>query len=139
LQPIREEENNIMKEWDTAYYIFGELEVNLAEFLSVFEEPEFYVGYPFSISLYNNILGFDQETQGFAIYQQLKNINKENISLQKGNMPSTDYGFVQHIYLSDEVDCDISYVEIWAENEERDCEDNCYVEPDYVECEYVGC
>lgn len=138
LQPIREE-NNIMKEWDTAYFKFGETGINLAKFLTVFDEPEYYVGYPFSISLYNNILGFDPETQGFAVYQQLKDINKDDISLEKGFMPSTDYGFVQHIYLSSAIDCDVSYVEIWAENEERDCEDNCYVEPEYVECEYVGC
>ena len=141
LQPIREE-NNIMKEWDTAYFKFpglGATVVNLAKFLSVFEEPEYFAGYPFSISLYNNILGFDTESQGFAVYQQLKDINKDNISLEKGNMPSTDFGWVQHIYLSDNVDCDVSYVEIWAENEERDCADNCYVEPEYVECEYVGC
>jgi hypothetical protein len=130
LQPPRAIYNNIMELYEMSFS-------RETKFLSAFEKPKYFNGYPFSVSYFNHYLYINSTLQLNKVLKY-KNINKVVRDTDTTPLPNTNNFGLMHTIIQD-ISCDDSYVTIQLTITANDCEVNCYVEPNYVECDYVAC
>ena len=131
LQPPRPMYNNIMEKKELSFS-------RDTEFLTMFAEPNYYEGYPFSISFFSDILFISSLLQ-FEKIVRYKNINKVLRTTETTDLQTANGFGLQHLSFNDLSLNDLDeYVSIQLNVADGVCTENCYAE-DYVECEYVGC
>jgi hypothetical protein len=130
LQPPRPIYNNVMEQYEMSFS-------RETKFLTAFAKPKYFVGYPFSVSYYSHILFINSDLQ-FNKIIKYKNINKVVRDTETTALSNTNNFGLMHLVI-DNIECTDEYLSIQLNITDGDCEDNCYVEPNYVECGYVAC
>jgi hypothetical protein len=104
----------------------------VAKFMSAFEKPTYFVGYPFSMTFINSE---ELNTINLVSNESFLNVNGSNINTLSSNLDTSQYASVNRLMLQPDPPNNVAFIDIWLSN--NGAAVNNFIDADYVEEDYL--